>query len=63
MRILFICSDYCKPENGSNIYTDLADSLNNNNHIVKVVVTEERKKSVLFSEPNYTGGIVVVVRG
>ena len=44
MRILFICSDYCKPEKGSNIYTDLADSLNNNNHIVKVVVAEERKK-------------------
>lgn len=28
-----------------------------------IIVTEERKKSVLFSEPNYTGGIVVVVRG
>jgi len=27
-----------------------------------IIVTEERKKSVLFSEPNYTGGIVVVVR-
>lgn len=28
-----------------------------------IIVTEERKKSVLFSESNYTGGIVVVVRG
>lgn len=27
-----------------------------------IIVTEERKKSVLFSEPDYTGGIVVVVR-
>ena len=27
-----------------------------------IIVTEERKKSVLFAEPNYTGGIVVVVR-
>ena len=28
-----------------------------------IIVTEERKKSVLFSDPNYTGGIVVVIRG
>ncbi len=28
-----------------------------------IVVTEERKKSVLFSESDYTGGIVVVTRG
>lgn len=28
-----------------------------------IIVTEERKKSVLFSEPDYSGGIVVVVRG
>lgn len=27
-----------------------------------IIVTEERKKSVLFSDPDYTGGIVVVVR-
>lgn len=27
-----------------------------------IIVTEERKKSVLFSLPNYTGGIVVVTR-
>lgn len=27
-----------------------------------IIVTEERKKSVLFSEANYTGGIVIVVR-
>ena len=27
-----------------------------------IIVTEERKKSVLFSEPDYTGGIVVVIR-
>lgn len=28
-----------------------------------IIVTEERKKAVLFSESNYTGGIVMVVRG
>ena len=28
-----------------------------------IIVTEERKKSVLFAEPDYTGGIVIVVRG
>ncbi|MEF9985452.1 MAG: transporter substrate-binding domain-containing protein [Bacilli bacterium] len=27
-----------------------------------IIVTEERKKSVLFSEPDFTGGIVVVVK-
>lgn len=27
-----------------------------------IIVTEERKKTVLFSESNYTGGIVVVTR-
>lgn len=27
-----------------------------------IIVTEERKKNVLFSESNYTGGIVVVTR-
>lgn len=46
MKILFISSDYLKPEKGSNIYTDLADALNKNNHIVKVVVSEERKKLI-----------------
>ena len=53
MRILFISSDYSKPENGSNIYTDLAEALNQKNHIVKVVVAEERKKikkTTLFEE-------------
>ena len=25
-----------------------------------IIITEDRKKSVLFSIPNYTGGIVVV---
>ena len=53
MKILFISSDYLKPEKGSNIYTDLADALNKNNHIVKVVVSEERKKidkTTLFEE-------------
>ena len=44
MKILFVCSDYPKPEKGSNIYTDLAEALNNNNHVVKVVVAEEKKK-------------------
>ena len=53
MRILFICSDYPRPEKGSNIYTDLAEALNNNNHAVKVVVAEEKKKidnTKLFEE-------------
>lgn len=27
-----------------------------------IIVTEERKKSVLFTEPNYSGGIVIVTR-
>lgn len=27
-----------------------------------IIITEERKKSLLFSEPDYSGGIVVVVR-
>lgn len=27
-----------------------------------IIVTEERKKAVLFSEPNYTGGIILVTR-
>lgn len=27
-----------------------------------IIVTEERKKSVLFSEPDYTGGIVIITR-
>ena len=27
-----------------------------------IIITEERKKVVLFSEPNYTGGIVLVTR-
>ena len=36
MRILFICSDYCKPEKGSNIYTDLAE-----NYINKVYFTSK----------------------
>ena len=53
MKILFISSDYPKPEKGSNIYTDLAEALNNNNHAVKVVVAEEKKKidnTELFEE-------------
>ena len=27
-----------------------------------IIVTEDRKKSVLFSKPNYTGGIVLIAR-
>lgn len=53
MKILFISSDYPRPEKGSNIYTDLAEALNNNNHAVKVVVAEEKKKidnTELFEE-------------
>lgn len=34
-----------KPENGSNIYTDLAEELKANGHDVKVVVTEEKKQA------------------
>jgi len=59
MRILFISSDYPRPEKGANIYTDLADALNKNGHIVKVVVAEEKKKidkTTLFEE----NGIIVL---
>lgn len=28
-----------------------------------IIVTDERKETVLFTEPDYTGGIVVIVRG
>ncbi len=44
MRVLFITSDYLTPDKGSNIYTDLAEALNQHNHLIKVVVTEEKKK-------------------
>lgn len=57
MKILFVTSDYLRPEKGSNIYTDLAESLNRNNHIVKVVVAEEKKnikKTELFEENGVT---------
>ena len=53
MRILFISSDYMRPNKGSNLYTDLAEELNRQNHVVKVVVSEERKhieKTCLFEE-------------
>ena len=53
MKILFITSDYLKPECGTNIYTDLADTLNKKNHIIKVVVPEQKKridKTTLFIE-------------
>ncbi len=53
MKILFISSDYPRPEKSSNIYTDLAKEINNQNHIIKVVVTEEKKniaKTTLFEE-------------
>lgn len=59
MRILFISSDYPRPEKGANIYTDLAEALNKNGHIVKVVVAEEKKKinkTTLFEE----NGIMVL---
>ena len=55
IKILFITSDYAKPEKGSNIYTDLAEALKNNNHDIKVVVAEEKKKidkTTLFMENN-----------
>ncbi len=45
IKVLFITSDYMKPENGSNIYTDLAEELKANGHDVKVVVTEEKKQA------------------
>lgn len=53
MKILFISSDYPRPNKGSNLYTDLAEALNNNNHVIKVVVAEEKKKidkTELFEE-------------
>jgi len=53
MRILFITSDYPRPAKGSNIYTDLAEEINENNHMIKVVVAEEKKKienTELFEE-------------
>lgn len=45
IKVLFITSDYMKPKNGSNIYTDLAEELKANGHDVKVVVTEEKKQA------------------
>lgn len=59
MRILFISSDYMRPEKGSNIYTDLADALNKENHVVKVVVSEERK-NIEKTELNEENGIPVL---
>lgn len=40
MNILYISTAFPKPENGSTIYTDLAESLAENNHSVTVVVAE-----------------------
>ena len=45
IKILFLTSDYMKPENGANIYTDLASALKDAGHDIKVVVTEEKKKT------------------
>ncbi len=59
MRILFITSDYQTPDAGSNIYTDLAEALNNANHSVKVVVAEERKK-INETKLNEENGISVL---
>lgn len=53
MKILFITSDYPRPNKGSNIYTDLTEALNEHNHVIKVVVAEEKKKienTELFEE-------------
>ena len=44
MQILYICSDFPKPNKGSNLYTDLAEELIKEGHTVKVVVSEEKKK-------------------
>lgn len=44
IKILFITSDYSKPNKGENIYTDLAKALNNK-HDIKVVATEEKKNT------------------
>lgn len=51
---MFITSDYSKPENGANIYTDLAKELNKHNHEIKVVATEEKKntKKTYLSKEN-----------
>jgi len=53
IKILFITSDYAKPEKGANIYTDLASSLKAKGIDIKVVVAEEKKKidkTTLFVE-------------
>lgn len=53
MKILFISSDYPRPDKGSNIYTDLAQELNKSDHVIKVAVAEEKKKiekTELFEE-------------
>lgn len=55
MKFLFISSDFPNSEKSSNIYTDLAEALNEAGHSVKVAVTEERKnisKTKLNKERN-----------
>ena len=45
MRILLITPDYPKPEQGSNILTDLADCLKQHKHTTDVIVYEEKKNT------------------
>lgn len=44
MNILYIASTYPTPEEGSSLYTDLAEQLKEKKHNVVVVVAEEKKK-------------------
>ena len=44
MNVLYIASTYPTPEEGSSLYTDLAEQLKEKNHNVVVVVAEEKKK-------------------
>jgi len=59
VKILYICSDFPRPSKGSNLYTDLAEELNNKGHVLKVVVSEE-KKNILQDELNEERGISVL---
>lgn len=43
MKVLYIATSFPKPDNGSTIYTDLAEALVANGHYMTVVVAEEKK--------------------
>lgn len=55
LKILYIIASFPKPENGSNIYTDLAEEMINQGHEVTVVAIEEKKNienTILKKERN-----------